>query len=156
MNEILGSGLISAGLVDLDGSLLIQLIVFGIFFIVLNMLVVKPMIAAHDARYEKMEGARKEAQSTDLRAARARAEYEENLDKVRQEALASRDSIRAEAQKIQRTALSDAQASAAAEEEAAGKDRVDKREAAFANASKEAQVLADAIVERLIGKGGRS
>ena len=72
MNEILGSGLLTAGLVDLDGSLLIQLIVFGIFFLVLNMLVVKPMIAAHDARYEKMEGARKEAQSTDLRAARAR------------------------------------------------------------------------------------
>ena len=156
MNEILGSGLLNAGLVDLDGSLLIQLIVFGIFFLVLNMLVVKPMIAAHDARYEKMEGARKEAQSTDLRAARARAEYEENLDKVRQEALASRDAIRAEAQTTQRAALSEAQTSAAAEEAAAGEARVSDRKAAYAEASKEAQVLADAIVERLIGKGGRS
>jgi hypothetical protein len=80
MNEIFGSGLLNAGLVDLDGSLLIQLVVFGIFFIVLNILVVKPMIAAHDARYEKMEGARKEAQTMDLQAARARAEYETNLD----------------------------------------------------------------------------
>ena len=156
MNEILGSGLITAGLVDLDGSFLIQLIVFGIFFIVLNLLVVKPMIAAHDARYEKMEGARKEAQSTDLRAARARAEYEENLDKERQKALAARDAIRTEAQKNQRDALSAAQATAADEEEAANKVRTTNREAAFAEAGKEAQVLADAIVERLIGKGGRS
>ena len=115
MNEILGSGLITAGLVDLDGSFLIQLVVFGIFFVVLNMLVVKPMIAAHDARYAKMEGARKEAQSTDLRAARARAEYEENLDKVRQEALETRDAIRAEAQQAQRTALNAAQTSAEAD-----------------------------------------
>ena len=156
MNEILGSGLITAGLVDLDGSFLIQLVVFGIFFVVLNMLVVKPMIAAHDARYAKMEGARKEAQSTDLRAARARAEYEENLDKVRQEALETRDAIRAEAQQAQRTALNAAQTSAEAEEESANQARHTKREAAFADASKEAQVLADAIVERLIGKGGRS
>ena len=82
MNEILGSGLITAGLVDLDGSFLIQLIVFGIFFIFLNVLVVKPMIAAHDARYSRMEGARKEAETTELQAARARAEYEESLDLI--------------------------------------------------------------------------
>jgi F0F1-type ATP synthase membrane subunit b/b' len=156
MNEIFGSGLLNAGLVDLDGSLLIQLVVFGIFFMVLNILVVKPMIAAHDARYEKMEGARKEAQSTDLKAARARAEYESNLDKVRQEAVATREAIRTDAQKAQRDAISDAQAEATTQESSAQDARTATREAAFADATKEAQILADAIVDRLIGKGGRA
>jgi F-type H+-transporting ATPase subunit b len=156
MNEIFGSGLLNAGLVDLDGSLLIQLVVFGIFFIVLNILVVKPMIAAHDARYEKMEGARKEAQTMDLQAARARAEYETNLDQIRQGAVATRDAIRSDAQKNQRDTISAAQAEATNEASGAQEARTVSREAAFADATNEARMLADAIVEKLIGKGGSS
>lgn len=156
MSEIFGSTLMMAGLIDLDGSLLVQLTVFGIFAIALNFLVIKPMIAAHDARYVKMEGARKDAEAMDLRAARTRSEYDENITRIRQDAVSIRDGARNEALARQREALTAAQSSASSDEAASSEALKKELEAARVETAVEAETLADAIVARLLAKGGRS
>ena len=156
MTEIFGSSLMMAGLIDLDGSFLVQLTVFGIFALALNFLVLKPMIAAHDARYAKMEGARVDADAMDLRAARARSEYDENITRIRQDAVSIRDGAKNEAQDRQREALATAQSSASSDEAASNEALKKELDDARVKASAEAETLADAIVSRLLGEGGRS
>jgi F0F1-type ATP synthase membrane subunit b/b' len=151
MADIFGSSLLTAGLIDLDASLLVQLAIFGTFALALNFLVVKPMIASLDARYAKMEGARRDAEAMDLRAARALSEYEENMSRVRSEAIAAKDTLRNDAQAAQRRRVTEAQQTQATSEELTLSALRNASDEARVEANKQAGDLSDVIVSRLIG-----
>ena len=88
MLQPLQEQIVQAGLVDLDGSYVVQLAIFLVFGLILNLLVVKPLGRLQELRYARMEGARVDAEKMDLRAAEASASYQRQIDDARGAAVA--------------------------------------------------------------------
>ncbi len=86
--------LMLAGLVDLDGTFFIQLGIFILFWMVLQVTVVKPLAKHQDNRYAHLEGARKDAEAMDRRAVESWERYQSELDAARNEAVEVRDLLR--------------------------------------------------------------
>lgn len=90
---------LSAGMVDVDLSLLIMLVLFLVFAFLLHSLVLKPLIVAQEKRFASMGGAREGASEAELKAAERRLDYESRLTKARQDAVVVRDQIKHEAER---------------------------------------------------------
>jgi F-type H+-transporting ATPase subunit b len=152
--ESIDQSLLQAGLVDLDGTFLFQLGLFLLFFVLLNAIVIKPMSKVYDTRYERMEGARKEAEAMDLKAGEALDAYDGKLAVARRAAVGGRDEIKAAADAERREVVSEARAVASQQADAAAAKRQAAAATALAQADKEAEVLAEAIAARLLGGAG--
>lgn len=87
----------AAGMVDVDLSLVFMLGLFLVFAVLLHFIVMKPIIAAQEARHKGMGGAREDASAFELRAAETRIAYEARLAKARQDAVVIRDAIKKDA-----------------------------------------------------------
>lgn len=150
MLEPLQDSILQASLVDLDGTLLIQLGIFLVFAVLLNALVVKPLMKAQQARWERMDGARDKAEHMDLRAAEAAATYEDKLAEARRQALAIREELRREAEKKAAGQLAAVRAEA---QQSVDSSRADlHEEARRLRAETDAPVveLAEAIADRIL------
>jgi F0F1-type ATP synthase membrane subunit b/b' len=79
MLEFIQEPMIRAGLVDLDATFLVQLVLFIVFAAILNAKIVQPLIRTHEARHVRMAGARVEAERMDLRASEAHTAYQTRL-----------------------------------------------------------------------------
>lgn len=101
-------------LIDIDYTVLIQLVLFGVLFLIANKLLFQPYLALRRRRKDGIEGARAEAERMAAQADAKLADYEKQLAqargraneegrKVRTEAAAHEkqvtDAARAEAQK---------------------------------------------------------
>lgn len=105
--------LLSGGaVIDLDGSLLIQLAIFFVAFELLRRLVFRPMIALFDAREQAIDGAKRDARSLEGEAEEKLKAFETEMKKVRAEAAAERDAIRQDAQRLERELLAKARTEA--------------------------------------------
>jgi F-type H+-transporting ATPase subunit b len=91
--------------IDLDGTFLVQIVIFFITFAALRSLVFKPMIALFDARRAAIEGTREEAQRLADSAREQGAEFEAEMRRVRSSAADEQDKLRAEGLKLERTLL---------------------------------------------------
>ena len=78
---------VQAGLVDIDGTFVIQLGVFLVFFVLFSTLVVKPLIRTYRLRFDRMQGAREAAEEFTARAAAASSTYEAKIDEARKNAM---------------------------------------------------------------------
>jgi F0F1-type ATP synthase membrane subunit b/b' len=85
-----------AALVDLDGTILVMLAMFLTFFGFVSSWVVKPLVRAQELRHARMEGARRDAESMDLRSAEEQARYAADLLRARGEAVLARDALTAD------------------------------------------------------------
>lgn len=92
------SAVLHASIISLDKSFFVQMAVFLVFFVLLDRLVVRPMIRTQQARYDRMEGARREAERMELRATELHAEYRKRYDAARHEANQLREELRREAE----------------------------------------------------------
>ena len=100
------STVLSGGsVIDLDGTLFIQLGIFFVALLLLNILVFKPMIRLFDAREASIEGAREEARKLQAEAKKSGETFDEQLRKVKLSAGQDRDRLRSEAQHLERTLL---------------------------------------------------
>ena len=140
----------AAGLVDLDASLLVQLGIFAVFAVALNLLVVKPMARTHAARFARMAGSRQDAERMDLRAAEAHGEYSKKIAHSRQEAMALRDELRVDGEKAAAASVNGVR-DEAVRTLTAGRQDLDKA-AVRARADSEAVVraLADTIATHVL------
>ncbi len=94
--------------IDVDGSLLIQLAIFFIAFEMMRRLVFRPMIALFDAREASIDGAKREARRLEGEAEEKLRAFETEMKKVRTEAGAERDVIRQDAARLERELLNKA------------------------------------------------
>lgn len=101
----LNAAVLSEAIIDLDGTLLIQLAIFIVLFFVLRSLVFKPMIALFAAREEAIDGARAEAKKMESEARQSTGGFDEAVQKVRVSAGEERDRLRADGLKLERTML---------------------------------------------------
>lgn len=102
MHTVLLSG---SPILDVDATLFIYLgVFFGLFFL-LRSFVFRPMMALFDEREAAIDGAKAEARRLEKRAEDKLAAFEEQMAKVRTEATADRDRLRAEGVRLERSLL---------------------------------------------------
>ena len=139
-------------MIDLDGSLLIQLLIFFVAFELLRRLVFRPMIALFDAREAAIDGAKREARSLETEAEEKLKAFETEMKKVRAEAAADRDSIRQDAQRLERELLAKARVEADGMLGDATAKMQSDAAAIRADMKKTVPALAGQIAEKLLGR----
>ena len=104
--NVLSTALLSEGsIIDLDGTIWIQLALFGIAFFILRPLIFRPMIALFEARENAIEGSKLEALRLQDEAAAEGEEFEEEMRRIRLQAGEERDRLRAEGKRLERAVL---------------------------------------------------
>ncbi|MDF2697662.1 MAG: synthase sector subunit b [Labilithrix sp.] len=159
VSTTLNAGLLSSGLsegggvtVDLDASLLVQIVLFVVLLLILKPLLFEPMLKLFEEREKRIEGTRREASKEDERSAKALAKYEAVLAKAREAGAAERDALRAEGLRKEAEIMAGVRSVAAA--------TIEQGRAALANEAKktrtdlsaETAVLGRTIASRVLGR----
>jgi len=105
LSAFLGALLSGGSIIDLDGTVFVQLAMFFVAFVVLYVLVFKPMVALLDARDLAIEGAKDEAKHLDAEVLEKQASFEAELKRVQGTAGEERERLRAEGQELERKLL---------------------------------------------------
>lgn len=104
--NVLFTALLSEGsIIDLDGTIWIQLGLFAIAFLVLRPLIFRPMIALFEARENAIEGSKLEALRLQDEASAESEEFEVEMRRIRLQAGEERDRLRAEGKHLERAVL---------------------------------------------------
>lgn len=83
-------------LIDVDGTLIVQFVLFLIMLGVLSRLVFRPYLKLRDARHAGIEGARHEASAMQERARQVNADYDARITKARLRGAEERQRLRTE------------------------------------------------------------
>ncbi len=105
LSAFLGALLSGGSIIDLDGTVFVQLAMFFIAFIVLYFLVFKPMVAVLEARELAIDGAKDEAKHLEQEVKSKQATFENELRKVRSASGEERERLRAEGLELERKLL---------------------------------------------------
>jgi F-type H+-transporting ATPase subunit b len=105
LSAFLGVLLSGGSIIDLDGTVFVQLGMFFVAFLVLHALVFKPMIALLEAREQAIDGAKDEAKHLEQEVKDKQAMFEAELRKVRGTAGEERERLRAEGLELERKLL---------------------------------------------------
>lgn len=153
MNLSLAGALLSGGsMIDLDGSLVLTLLLFFALLFALQRLVFRPMVALFDARESAIDGAKKEARELEAEADEKLRTFETEMKKAMVGATTERDALRQDGAKLERELLARARAEAdKAVEEATAQMET---EAAKVRAEMKTSIpaLAGSIAEKLLGR----
>ena len=104
--HVLFTALLSEGsIIDLDGTIWIQLGLFLIAFLLYRPLIFRPMVELFEAREKAIEGAKIEALRLQDEAAAGSEEFDTEMRRLRLQAGEERDRLRAEGQRLERTVL---------------------------------------------------
>ena len=105
LSAFLGVLLSGGSIIDLDGTVFVQLGMFFVAFLLLHALVFKPMVALLDAREQAIDGAKDEAKHLEQEVKDKQAMFESELRKVRGSAGEERERLRAEGLELERKLL---------------------------------------------------
>lgn len=153
MNLSLAGALLSGGsMIDLDGSLVLTLLVFFGLFLALQRLVFRPMMALFDARDAAIGGARKDARELEAEADEKLREFEAEMKKAMVGATADRDSIRQDGARLERELLSRARAESDKTLEEASKQLETEGAKVRTEMKTSIPALASTIAEKLLGR----
>jgi F-type H+-transporting ATPase subunit b len=94
--------------VDLDLTFLAQFVLFTFLIILLKPLLFDPLLRVFEEREIRTEGAKREARERDEKAGALLTRYEQELDKIRQEAGQERERLRREAAALEAKVLAEA------------------------------------------------
>jgi len=148
----MGVLLASGSPIDVDASIVIQMVILAIAFFILRSLVFKPVMGLFDAREAAMDGSRKAASEMDKDADAIRERFESELKRVRAQGNDQRDKARAQTQKLARE-LTEASRKENAATLASARARLDgEAKQARDKAKAEVPGLAKQIAERLLGR----
>lgn len=104
--HLLSTALLSEGsLIDLDGTMFIQVGIFFVAFFVLRPLIFRPMVDLFEAREAAIEGARRDARRLREQADQAGKSFDEEMRKVRLSAAQEREKLRAEGKRLEKSVL---------------------------------------------------
>jgi F-type H+-transporting ATPase subunit b len=92
-------------IIDLDGTIWIQLGLFAVAFFVFRPLIFRPMVALFEARENAIEGSKLEALRLQDEASAESEEFDMEMRRLRLQAGEERDRLRAEGKRLERTVL---------------------------------------------------
>jgi F-type H+-transporting ATPase subunit b len=153
MQLLLSAGLLTGGaIIDLDGTIVFQLVTFVLVFVVLRVLVFKPMLALFDARDKAIDGAKQAAKSLETDADAALKTFEAKVREAKVEAAAERDRLRADGQRLERELIAKARVDADKTLADATATMNGEAEAVRAHMKTSVPALAAQIAEKLLGR----
>lgn len=85
---------VAAVSLDIDGTLLVQMVLFGFTILFLHLLVFKPYLKVLDARSEAVEGSTEEAGEMEAHSAILETKYDEKVRQARRDAQEVRETLR--------------------------------------------------------------
>jgi F-type H+-transporting ATPase subunit b len=104
--NVLFTALLSEGsIIDLDGTIWIQLGLFAVAYFVFRPLIFRPMVALFEAREKAIEGSKLEALRLQDEASAETEEFDIEMRRLRLQAGEERDRLRAEGKRLERTVL---------------------------------------------------
>jgi len=104
--NVLFTALLSEGsIIDLDGTIWIQLGLFAVAFFVFRPLIFRPMVALFEARENAIEGSKLEALRLQDEASAESEEFEQEMRRIRLQAGEERDRLRNEGKRLERALL---------------------------------------------------
>jgi F-type H+-transporting ATPase subunit b len=139
-------------LIDVDGTVVVQLVLFLVLFVIANRFLFQPYLALRERRRAGIEGAREEAERMTAQADAKLADYEKQLALARDRANEEGRKVRATAAAEERTVTDQARASVQVEIDQAQAKMRSETEAARAQLMPQAEALAKAIAHRLLGR----
>lgn len=139
-------------LVDIDGTIFIQLGIFLLLLLALTRLVFRPYLALRQERYQNIEGAKEEAQHFQKDIQEKMATYEEQILQARKEAVVIRTGLRQEGEQKATQIISQAQTKAEADIEASRQRMEKSAQAAQLALRTRADQIAQMIAKKLLGR----
>jgi F-type H+-transporting ATPase subunit b len=152
MSSLLSVLLSEGSIIDLDGTILVQLGIFLVLFFLLRALVFKPMTSLFAAREEAIDGAREEARRMEREAKEQSGGFDEAIRRVRTEAGEQRDKLRADGLALERTMLTAVKDETGRALDDARVKLEAERDAARRAMAAQTPVLARAIASKLLGR----
>jgi F-type H+-transporting ATPase subunit b len=140
-------------MVDLDGSLFIQVGVFFLLYFLLKRWVFNPMLALFAEREAAIDGAKREARALQVEAEAKLRDFEVEMQKVKLEMAAEREAIRQDAARLERALLDRAREEAQQMQREAAEQRAAEAAKIRREIENIAPVLAAEIVSKLLGRG---
>lgn len=139
-------------IIDLDGTIFVQLAIFFALFFVLRALVFGPMTKLFAAREAAIGGAREEARRMEREAKEQTGSFDEAIRKVRTTAGEDRDQLRADGLKLEKAMLETVKEETTKVLDEA-KVRLDaERDSVRRAMATEAPILARQIASKLLGR----
>jgi F-type H+-transporting ATPase subunit b len=141
---------VAAASIDIDGTIIVQMILFFFVLFFLHFVLFRPYLKAVDAREDGVEGAREEAAEMETRAGRVIEEYEEKMRQARRDAQDVRESLRNQGLQEQNDMVQEVR------EEIQGKLQEErariqgKVDSARSDIEQRAQGLADSMVAKIL------
>ncbi|MBC7171396.1 MAG: ATP synthase F0 subunit B [Polyangiaceae bacterium] len=105
MNLLASVPLAGGSIIDLDGTIFVQLGLFVVAFLLLYFFVFRPMVALFDAREIAIDGAKDDATRLQKEAKDASKTFDHEMAKVRHQASEERERLRQEGVKLERSML---------------------------------------------------
>lgn len=139
-------------LIDIDGTVIIQFVLFVVMFFAANKLLFQPYLKLRAKRIAGIDGARAEAERMSAEADGKLADYESKLAAARAKAAAEQRKIRAEAAAHEREVSDKARTAATAAMETASATVKRETEAARAELVPQAQLIARRMAKQLLGR----
>lgn len=133
-------------LIDIDGTVLIQWVLFGVMFLVANKLLFQPYLALRERRIAGIDGAKAEAERMSAEADAKLADYETKLAAARATAHEEQRKVRAEAAAHEREVTERGRLTA----QKAMDEATARVKAETASARKDLAPQADAIAKRMV------
>lgn len=100
--------LLAKAAIDIDGTVLVQMVLFLTVIVALHVLLIQPYMKAVEARKEGVQGSREEATEMQAAAEKRIAEYEERMRTARRDAADVRESLRNQGLKEQNELMEEA------------------------------------------------
>jgi len=100
--------MIAAVVIDLDKSVLLQMVIFAVLIVVLKPLLFDPVLRVFTLREERTEGERKQARKLQVRAGELLEQYEQELARVQRTAAEERERLRSETARLEEEIIEEA------------------------------------------------
>ena len=142
--------LVASAAIDFDATLVIQMGLFLLLFVVLKPLLFTPFMKAMDERHQVLEGSREAADEFESRAERALNEYEKKMRDARREATEVRESLRTQGQAEFQDLIGEAREEISAKIETERQSVASQREEALTQLQGRADELANTIVGKML------
>lgn len=148
----LATSLAAPALIDLDGTVFLQLGIFLVMFAALYVLLFRPYLRVRGERERGIGGARAEATAMEERAAAIVIDYETRVAKARQRGADERGKLRAEGVAHEQRVLGAAHEAAKVEIDAARAGAATARDGARASLLAESSAIGRRVATRVLGR----
>jgi F-type H+-transporting ATPase subunit b len=87
-------------MIEIDQSLLIQIVNFIIFLLIVNYLIFRPVVRVLDDRHQRIDGTMEQAQSMEGEIEKRLEEYETRIQEAKSQAANEKEGLRREAERL--------------------------------------------------------